>query len=78
MRPNIGYSNLSWTWKERQQQKVEQPKVEQPKLEVEQPAEAESLPDRDIELPVQEIEPIQESSSKPEKWSKRNKRRNNG
>ena len=73
MRPNIGYSNLSWTWKERQQQKVEQPK-----LEVEQPAEAEALPDRDIELPVQEIEPIQESSSKPEKWSKRNKRRNNG
>ena len=77
MRPNIGYSNLSWTWKERQQQKVEQPKVEQPKLEVEQLAEAESLPDRDIELPVQEID-IQESSSKPEKWSKRNKRRNNG
>ena len=73
MRPNIGYSNLSWTWKERQQQKVEQPKVEQPKLEVEQPA-----PDRDIELPVQEIEPIQESSSKPEKWSKRNKRQNDG
>ena len=72
MRPNIGYSNLSWTWKERQQQKVEQPKVEQPKLEVEQPA-----PDRDIELPVQEID-IQESSSKPEKWSKRNKRQNNG
>lgn len=73
MRPNIGYSNLSWTWKERQQQKVERPKVEQP-------AKAESLPDPDVELPVQKIEPIQETTTslRPEKWSKRNKRRNNG